>query len=237
MTGRMIGVGLGPGDPDLVTVKAARLIESADVLAYPCLPGAKSFARSIADPYVSAGAREIAMEIPITTAREPAQTAYDAGAARIAEALNTGTNVVVLCEGDPLFYGSFMYLHARLSTTYEVDVVPGVTSVSAAAARAGRPLTARNDVLCTIPAPMDDDTIRNRLEEADSAAIMKLGRHIGRVRSILQRMDLARHAVYIERATLAEERILPLAEAPDPAPYFSMILVTKGADPWLKTPS
>ncbi len=166
MKGRMIGVGLGPGDPELITVKAARLIESADVLAYPCLPGAKSFARGIAETYVSVGTREIAMEIPITTAREPAQAAYDAGAARIAEALNTGANVVVLCEGDPLFYGSFMYLHARLSKTYDVVVIPGVTSVSAAAARAGRPLTARNDVLSTIPAPMDDSSIRQRLDRS-----------------------------------------------------------------------
>jgi precorrin-2/cobalt-factor-2 C20-methyltransferase len=126
-----------------------------------------------------------------------------------------------------------MYLHARLSPRFEVEVVPGVTSVSAAAARAGLPLAARNDVMAVIPAPLDDATLRLRMEAADSFAILKLGRHIGRVRALLDDLGLTARARYVERATLAEEVILPLADAPDPAPYFSLILVTKGADPWL----
>lgn len=237
MTGKMIGVGLGPGDPELLTLRSARLIEAAKVIAYPALPGTESFARRIAAAHIGADVHEIVMEIPMTTARGPAQAAYDLGAERIAEALDLGENVVVLCEGDPFFYGSFMYLHARLAARYEVEVVPGVTSVSAAAARSGRPLTARNDTLATIPAPLDDGTIRKRIGSADSFAILKIGRHLGRIRALLEELGLADHAVYVERATLAEEVILPLSEAHHPAPYFSMILVTKGADPWLNPPS
>ncbi len=237
MTGKLIGVGLGPGDPDLITLKSARLIEGAQVIAYPALPGTESFARRIAAGHISENTHEIVMEIPMTTARGPAQAAYDLGAARIAEALDLGQDVVVLCEGDPFFYGSFMYLHARLAERYEVEVVPGVTSVSASAARAGRPLTARNDTLATIPAPLDDATIRRRMESADSVVVLKVGRHLVRIRALLTELGLVENAVYIEHATLANEVILPLADAPDPAPYFSMILVTKGADPWLNPPS
>lgn len=237
MTGKMIGVGLGPGDPGLITLKSARAIEAAKIIAYPALPGTESFARKIAVDHISEDVHEIVMEIPMTTARGPAQAAYDLGAKRIAEALDLGEDVVVLCEGDPFFYGSFMYLYARLVEHYGVEVIPGVTSVSASAARAGRPLTARNDVLATIPAPMDDSTIRKRIEGADSFAILKVGRHLGRIRAMLKGCDLLGNAIYIEHATLDNEVILPLSEAPDPAPYFSMILVTKGADPWLSPPS
>lgn len=235
--GKLIGVGLGPGAPDLVTVRAARIIEAASVIAYPALPKTESFARRIAESYISDNTHEIVMEIPMTRERAPAQAAYDDGASRIAEALDLGEDVVVLCEGDPFFYGSFMYLHGRLADRYDVEVVPGVTSVAAASARVSRPLTARNEVLSTIPAPLPSDTIRKRIEEADSIAILKVGAHLGRVRALLSEMELLGTASYIERATLEEEVILPLEDAPDPAPYFSMILVTKGADPWLKTPS
>ncbi|MEJ1992717.1 MAG: precorrin-2 C(20)-methyltransferase [Maritimibacter sp.] len=233
MTGKLIGVGLGPGAPDLLTLRAARLIEAAKVIAYPALPGTESFARRIAAGFIAEGTHEIVMEIPMTRERAPGQAAYDLGANRIAEALDAGEDVVVLCEGDPFFYGSFMYLHARLADRYDVEVVPGVTSINGAAAQAQKPLTARNEVLATIPAPLDSDEIRARIERADSIVLMKLGRHLGRVRTLLSDLDLLDSATYIERATLSEEVILPLAEAPDPAPYFSMILVTKGADPWL----
>lgn len=235
--GKLIGVGLGPGDPELVTVRSARLISSAKVIAYPALPGTESFARRIAESYIAEDTHEIVMEIPMTQERGPAQAAYDLGAARIAEALDLGEDVIVLCEGDPFFYGSFMYLHARLAENYDVEVVPGVTSVAASTAAVQRPLVARNETLMTIPAPLPSTTIRHRIESSDSVAILKLGRHLGRVRAILRELGLAGNALYIERATLDQEVLLPLEEAPDPAPYFSMILVTKGADPWLKSPS
>ena len=233
MTGMMYGVGLGPGDPDLITRRAARLIAGAGVVAYPTLAGAASFARSIAADLIAPDTREIVIDLPMTTDRAPAQAAYDRGAAAIAAELDAGADVVVLCEGDPFFYGSFMYLHARLAPRYAVEVVPGVTSVTACAARAGLPLAARNEALTVLPGPLPDDALRDRLRMADTLILMKVGRHLPRLRALLIAEGLAGRAVYVERASLPNERVLPLADAPDAAPYFSMILVTKGADPWL----
>lgn len=233
MTGTLHGVGLGPGAPDLITLRAARLIEGARVIAYPALAGAPSFARAIAAGLIAPGTREIVMDVPMSLAREPAQAAYDAGAAAIAAALDAGDDVICLCEGDPFFYGSFMYLFARLSGRYRVEVVPGVTSVTACAARAGRPLVARNEELIVLPGPLSEDALRARIEAAQSVVIMKVGRHLPKIRAVIDGLGLTAQAVYVERATLPQEVVLPLADAPEVAPYFSMILVTKGADPWL----
>lgn len=233
MSGTLYGIGLGPGDPELMTLKAARLIGSAGVIAYPTLAGADSFARRIAARIIPQGISEIAIDLPITTARAPAQAAYDAGAARIAIELEAGRDVVCLCEGDPFFYGSFMYLFARLATRFRVEVVPGVTSVTACAARAGLPLAARNERLTVLPGPLPADELRRRIEGAESVAIMKVGRHLDKIRQVIDGLGLTDHAVYVERASLPEEVICPLAAAPGTAPYFSMILLTKGADPWL----
>lgn len=233
MTGTLYGVGVGPGDPDLLTLRAHRLISEAGVVAYPTLAGAASFARSIVADILPAGVEEIAIDIPMQTKRAPAQAAYDAGAERIAACLAKGRDVVTLCEGDPFFYGSFMYLHARLAGQYRAVVVPGVSSLGACAAAAGRPLTARNEVMTVLPGPLPDAELAARIEAAETVAIMKVGRHLARLRRVLARLGLAGSAIYVERASLGAERVLPLAEAPDPAPYFSMILVMKGADPWL----
>ncbi len=227
----LYGIGLGPGDPELMTLKAHRLISAAKVVAYPTLAGGESFARSIAAGVIAPNAREIRIDIPMTTAREPAQAAYDTGAADIAAALDAGDDVVVLCEGDPFFYGSFMYLFARLSGRYQTVIVPGVTSLTTCAAVAGLPLTARNETLTVLPATLDADTLRDRIAHSDAVAIMKVGRHLPKIRQIIA--DLALTATYIERASLPDQIVLPLADAPENAPYFSMILITKGADPWL----
>ncbi|MEL6609498.1 MAG: precorrin-2 C(20)-methyltransferase [Pseudomonadota bacterium] len=231
--GKLYGVGVGPGDPDLMTVRAVRLIEAAPVIAYPTLAGADSFARRIAADVIPANAREIVMDVPMTVDRAPAQAAYDDGAAQIAEALEGGQDVVCLCEGDPFFYGSFMYLFARLSGRFEVEVIPGVTSVTTCAARAGLPLAARNERVTILPGPLPEDELRRRIEGAESVAIMKVGRHLAKIRGVIASLGLSEHAVYVERASLPEERICPLSEAPETAPYFSMILLAKGADPWL----
>lgn len=231
--GTLFGVGLGPGDPELVTLKAARLIAACPVVAYPQLAGAPSFARSIAAGLIPAAAREIAIDVPMTQARGPAQAAYDQGAEAIAAELGAGRDVACLCEGDPLFYGSFMYLNARLAPRFCVEVVPGVSSVMAGAARAGRPLTARNEALSVLPAPLPEDALARRIAASEAVAILKLGRHLPKVRRVLAGLGLTQNAVYVARATLDDERICPLEEAPETAPYFSMILVTKGGDPWL----
>ncbi len=231
--GKLYGVGLGPGDPELLTIKAARLIAAAKVIAYPAPVGEASFARSIAANLISAGAHEIIVSVPMTPQREPAQAAYDVGAAQISKALSRGDDVVVLCEGDPLFYGSFMYLFARLSAQFDCEIVPGVTSLSACASALKLPLTARNEVLSVVPAPLPDDQIAPRIIAADAVAILKVGRHMPRMRALVEALGLTAQAHYIERATLPNQKTVPLADAPETVPYFSMILIVKGADPWL----
>ncbi|MCH2076833.1 MAG: precorrin-2 C(20)-methyltransferase [Rhodobacteraceae bacterium] len=231
--GVLFGVGLGPGDPELITLKAARLIEAAPVIAYPTLAGAESFARRIASGLIDPEKTEITIDVPMSVDRAPAQEAYDWGAARISEALDQGQDVVCLCEGDPFFYGSFMYLFARLSDRYETHVVPGVTSVTACAARAAMPLAARNERVTILPGPLDEAELERRIEGAESVAIMKVGRHLPKIRAVMERLGVLNDATYVERATLTEEKVMPLSEAPEAAPYFSMILLTKGADPWL----
>lgn len=233
MSGVLYGVGLGPGDPDLMTLRAHRLIAGAQVVAYPSLAGGASFARSIAAGVIAKGAREIVMDVPMTVARGPAQAAYDTGAAQISAALDQGDDVVCLCEGDPFFYGSFMYLFARLADRYRVEVVPGVTSITTCAARAGMPLAARNERLTVLPGPLPEAELRARIDGAESVAIMKVGRHLEKIRAVIGDLGLMDRAMYIERASLPDEVVCPLSEAPEKAPYFSMILLTKGADPWL----
>lgn len=233
MSGVLYGVGVGPGDPELMTLRAARLIGGAAVVAYPTLAGGASFARSIAAGLIAAGTEEIVIDVPMSVDRAPAQAAYDDGAARIAAVLDEGRDVVCLCEGDPFFYGSFMYLHARLVSRFKVEVVPGVTSVTACAARAAMPLAARNERVTILPGPLPETELRDRIAGAESVVIMKLGRHLGKIRAVLDDLGLAGQAMYVARATLADEVVCPLAEAPEVAPYFSMILLTKGADPWL----
>ena len=233
MSGILYGVGLGPGDPGLITVKSSRLISKARVIAYPSLAGGESFARSIAADLISPEAKEIVMDVPMTVERAPAQAAYDIGAKNIAAALDRGEDVVCLCEGDPFFYGSFMYLYARLATDYQVEVVPGVTSITTCAARAGMPLAARNERLTVLPGPLPVEELRTRIEGAESVAIMKVGRHLNKIRTVIAELGLTDKAAYIERASLPDELVCPLAGAPEKAPYFSMIILTKGADPWL----
>ncbi|MCV6823242.1 MULTISPECIES: precorrin-2 C(20)-methyltransferase [Halocynthiibacter] len=233
MSGVFYGVGLGPGAPDLMTLRAAKLISEARVIAYPSLEGGDSFARSIAAEHIRDGIQEIRLDIPMTVAREPAQAAYDKGAAEISAVLETGQDVVCLCEGDPFFYGSFMYLFARVSKRFETVVVPGVTSVTACAAVSASPLAARNERVTILPGPLPEEELRHRIEGAESVAVMKVGRHLPKIRAVIDELGLLAQATYVERASLPDQVVCPLAEAPDSAPYFSMILLTKGADPWL----
>jgi precorrin-2/cobalt-factor-2 C20-methyltransferase len=212
------GVGGGPGDPERMTLRAGRLIGAARVVADPALAGAPSFARSIAAGLIPAGCREVVVDVPMTLERAPAQAAYDRAAAEIGAALAAGEDVVCLCEGDPFFYGSFMYLFARLAGAHRVEVVPGVSSLTAAAARAGRPLAARNGPLTVLPGPMPDAELVARIALDGSVVILTAGRHVDRIRALLARMGRLDRAVYVESATLPEERVLPLNEAPAPAP-------------------
>jgi precorrin-2/cobalt-factor-2 C20-methyltransferase len=224
--GKLYGVGVGPGDSELMTVKAWRLISTARTIAYLCANGKDSTARDIAKPFIMEGVTEIAIDMPMRVEREPAQTAYDKGAAEIAAHLDQGRDVVMLCEGDPFFYGSFMYVFERLSDKFETIVVPGVTSVSAAAAAIGRPLVERDEVLKVLPATLDADKLRNELQASSAAAIIKVGRHFGKVKSILSGLGLLENATAIENATHENQIIRPLTDIDtDTLPYFTTIIV------------
>ena len=230
--GTLYGLGVGPGDPELLTLKALRILRAVPVLAYPAPIEGDSMARAIAAPHLPGDQTEIAIRMPLDAARFPAKEVYAAAAQNITGHLESGRDVAVLCEGDPFFYGSFMYLFARLAEAHHIEVVPGVSSPMACAAALGMPLAARNDVLSVLPAPLAEETLKARLEACDAAAIVKVGRHIAKVRRVLQELGLESRARYIERASLAAERILPPSEAADPAPYFSMILVHRRGEAW-----
>jgi precorrin-2/cobalt-factor-2 C20-methyltransferase len=234
MTGTLYGVGIGPGDPELITLKALRCLRAVPVIAYPAPPEGDSLARSIVEPHLAGGQREIAIRMPMVAARFPAQEVYDRAAEEIGGELEDGRDVAVLCEGDPFFYGSFMYLFGRMAGRYPVEVIPGVSSLTACAAVLGAPLVARNDVLTVVPATLKSDEIKRRLAEGgEAAAIVKVGRNLEKVRAVLGDLGLADNARYVEHATMASQKILPLAAVDaEAAPYFSMILVHRRGEAW-----
>lgn len=233
MSGRLYGVGVGPGDPELVTVKAQRVIAASEVVAYPCARHGRSVARRAAAPYLRAGQLELALTYPVTTEPVESPTAYeallaghyDASAALLAEHLQAGRDVAVLCEGDPFFYGSYTYLHERLAHRFATEVVPGVTAFSAAAAAAGTPLAKRDDVLVVLPGTLGEAALAERLAQADAAVVMKLGRPFAGVRDAAERAGVADRAVYVERASMPAQQLAPLREVDGDVPYMSLLLV------------
>jgi precorrin-2 C20-methyltransferase/precorrin-3B C17-methyltransferase len=237
--GRLRGVGLGPGDPELVTVKAARLIGEADVIAYHSARHGRSIARSIALPYMRPGQVEELLVYPLTTETTDHPGGYQGAlddfyaecAAKLAAHLDEGRDVVVLCEGDPLFYGSYMHMHKRLAHRYRTEVVPGVTSVSGASAVLGRPLVERDETLTVLPGTLPAGELAERLRGTDSAAVLKLGRTFEKVRDAFAEAGRLDEAWYVERATTASQRIAPLKDV-DPAsvPYFSLAILPSPAD-------
>ncbi len=246
VTGRLYGVGVGPGDPDLMSVKARRLIETADVVAWPVAGHAKAkgVARAIAEPFLRDDQIKVPMVYPVTTgATEHAggyegaiADFYDASAAELAVHLRAGRDVVVLCEGDPFFYGSYMYLHERLAPDFPTEVVPGITAFSAAAAASGLPLVKRDDVLVVLPGTLPQDRLEAHLQHADAAVLMKLGRTFPGVAAALEATGMAGRAQYVERASSPAERRLPFRDV-DPAevPYMSIVLAP-GTDQGCDTP-
>lgn len=226
MSGRLYGLGVGPGDPELLTIKAHRILQMVPVIAYPAPGDGKSLVRTIADPHIPEGKAEIIIHTPMVPGQFPAHDVYDHFAGVIGGHLDAGNDVAVLCEGDPLFYGSFMYLLERLAGSYPTEVVPGVSSLTACAAVAGLPLVSRNQCLIVVPAPLNEETLAVRIEAAEAAVIIKVGRHLSKVCRVLERLGRARAARYVARATMADAVSCPLADVEaDTAPYFSMILV------------
>jgi len=233
-SGRLFGVGLGPGDPELITVKAQRVLRQAQVIAYPCARHGQSNARSIVCSELIHGQIELPMMYPVTTEQtdhpggyEVALSQfYDEMAEQIADHLADGRDVAILCEGDPFFYGSYMYLHDRLAHRFSTEVIPGVASIMGAAAQLGTPLVRRDAEFTVLPGTLSEDALIAKLSQQGAFAIMKLGRNFAKVKRAIDTASLADKALFIERATMAAERIIPLREV-DPlhVPYFSLILI------------
>ena len=233
MKGTLYGLGIGPGDPELITLKALRILRRTGVLAYPAPEDGESLVRSIMAEHLDGHHEEICIRMPMVAARFPAQDVYDRAAVEIGRHLDAGSDVAMLCEGDPFFYGSFMYMFGRMAEHHAVEVVPGVSSLMACAATLGAPLAARNDVLSVLPATLPDEVLEQRIRDVDAVAVIKVGRHLQRVRAVVDAMGLTANARYVEHATMASEKILPLADVPDgTAPYFSMILLHARGDAW-----
>jgi len=234
MSGILYGLGVGPGDPELITVKALRLLKSAPVVAYFVAKGKKGNAFGIIESHLDGAQTRLPLVYPVTTeALEPPlcyetiiSAFYDEAALAIAHHLEAGRDVAVICEGDPFFYGSYMYLHDRLAGRFDAHVVPGVCSMLGGVSVLGVPLVYRNQSLCVLSGVLAEDELKHKLEDADAAVVMKLGRNFDKVRRVLVELGLDKRALYVERATMANQRIVPLDEVdPMASPYFSLLVV------------
>jgi precorrin-2/cobalt-factor-2 C20-methyltransferase len=234
-TGKLVGVGVGPGDPELITLKAIRALAEADVIAHFAKAGNLSNARTIAAEHLRREITELPLLYPVTTElpkcssgyRDALRDFYDGAAATIAAHLEAGRIVAVICEGDPLFYGSYMHLHTRLAPRFPVEIVAGVTGMSGCWSAAGTPIAQGDDVFSVLPATLPEDELARRLADADAAVVMKVGRHLPKVRRALTMSGRLARAVYVERGTMAGAKLTPLAAKPDndEAPYFAIVLV------------
>jgi len=226
--GVLYGLGLGPGDPELVTLKALRLLRGVPVIAYPAPETGDSFARSIVAEFLSPAQRQVRIAFPMRPGPPP-HAIYDAAAATLATELDSGRDVAFLCQGDPFFYGTFAAIFTRLAPRYRVEVVPGVSSLTACAAAAGTPLAQRDETVMVIPATLAEDELIRRLADAETAAVIKLGRHAGKLRRVLAGLGRLDDTIYIERATQTRQRVATFADVePDGVPYFAIALVRGG---------
>jgi precorrin-2/cobalt-factor-2 C20-methyltransferase len=232
--GKLLGVGVGPGDPELMTLKAMRALGEADVIAFFAKAGNPSHSRAIAARHLRAEVTELPLYYPVTTElpkcsagyRDIIRDFYDRAAAEIAKHLGAGRVVAVICEGDPLFYGSYMHLHARLTPRFSTEIVAGVTGMSGCWSAAGLPIAQGDDIFTVLPATLPEGELTRRLADADAAVVMKVGRHLPKLRRALSRSGRLARAIYVERGTMADAKMIPLAAKPDDdAPYFAVVLV------------
>ena len=239
--GRLIGIGVGPGDPELVTLKALRTLKTADVVVHFSKKGNESNARAIVADLLRPDVRELALRYPVTTEiakhtqtyQAAIRTFYESAAAAVAEHLDAGHVVAVICEGDPLFYGSYMHLHVRLSERYPTEVIAGVTGMSGCWSSVGTPIAQGDDVLTVLPGTLPEEELERRIADTDAAVVMKIGRHLSKIRRALARTGRIERAIYVERATMANALVMPLKDKHDDrAPYFALVLV-----PGWETPS
>ena len=234
--GTLYTVGLGPGDPELMTLKAARIIANAPVIAFFTKRGEVGHARSIVHGRIRPDAEELRLEYPFTTevpVHDPKYAVaiaefYEIAAADIASRLESGHDVALLCEGDPFLYSSSLAILDRLSGHYPGEVVPGVSGMSGCWTRAGTPMASGDDVLIVLPGTLDEDRLVQRLRVCDAAVIMKVGRNFAKIQTALCRAGLMERAVYVERGTMDGERLVPLTQMQgQTAPYFSMVLIPR----------
>jgi precorrin-2/cobalt-factor-2 C20-methyltransferase len=232
--GKLIGVGVGPGDPELVTLKAMRALAEADVIAFFAKGGHASHSRAIVARHLPAEIIELPLLYPVTIElpkrsagyRDAIRDFYDGAAADIAAHLKAGRVVAVICAGDPLFYGSYMHLHARLAPRFSTEIVAGVTGMSGCWSAAGMPIAQGDDVFTVLPATLLEGELARRLADADAAVVMKVGRHLPKLRRALACSGRLDRAIYVERGTMADAVMMPLAaKADDEAPYFAVVLV------------
>ena len=238
-TGRLIGVGTGPGDPELLTLKAVRALEEADVVAWFAKRGSNGNARGIVGPHWRDTWMELPLVYPVTTEidkdskdyREAIAGFYEESVHKVEEHLENGRIVAVLSEGDPLFYGSYMHLHVRLSDRWPTEVIPGVTAMSGCWSQTGTPIVQGDDILTVLPGTLSEFELARRLADTDAAVIMKVGRNLPKIRKALAATGLLERAIYVERGTMANTNSTRLADkANDDAPYFSIVLVPGWAD-------
>lgn len=233
MSGTIYGVGLGPGDPDLMSVRADRLVRGARHVAHFRKAGRAGQARRIVQGMLAPGAVEFAMDYPVTTELPLGDPGYNAAlsafyegcAAHLRGLAEGGADVVVLCEGDPFFYGSFMHLYTRLAPVVPVRVVPAITGMSAAWTASGAPITWGDDVLTVLPATLPEAELARRITDADAVVVMKIGRNLEKVRRAMETAGKLARAVLVQEAAMPGQRILPLAEAEGPVPYFTIALI------------
>jgi precorrin-2/cobalt-factor-2 C20-methyltransferase len=231
---RLIGIGVGPGDPGLVTLNAIAALNAADVVAHFAKDGNASNARTIAAAHLKPGVEELPLLYPVTTEipkqdaayRDAIRGFYDRAAEAIAARLDGGRVVAVIAEGDPLFYGSYMHLHVRLSSRYPTEVIAGVTGMSGCWSAVGAPIAQGDDVFTVLPATLPEFELERRLADTDAAIVMKIGRHLAKVRRALDRAGRLDRAIYVERGTMANAAMMPLVDKLDTiAPYFAIVLV------------
>ena len=233
MTGSLFVVGTGPGDPELLTLKAARIIATSPVIAYFAKRGRQGHARRIATDHIAPTAIQQRFEYPYTTeipvdhpSYEPALTRfYHQAADTLANHLEAGQNVALLCEGDPFFYGSAMYLFDRLTPRFPTTIIPGITAMSGCWSAAKTPMTHGDDTLTILPGTMDQATLTTRLQSTDAAIIMKVGSNLPKIRHAIEAANLTPRATLVEHGTLPQQRLTPLTQAPAAAPYFSLVLI------------
>ena len=234
MTGKLYGVGTGPGDPELLTLKAVRALDEADVLAWFAKAGGTGNGRAIVEGRVRPGMVELPLHYPVTVEidkehddyKSRITAFYDASASAVAEHLAAGRTVAILSEGDPMFYGSYMHLHVRLAHRFPTEVVPGITAMSGCWSLSGLPIVQGDDVLSVLPGTMGEEQLSRRLVDTEAAVIMKVGRNLPKIRRALSNAGRLGEAIYVERGTTPAGKSMRLSEKlDDAAPYFSLVLV------------